>query len=77
MGLRLKTSEDNHGIGERQTQYRLNNTKFVMLNIIEKAYYTFQEAFDACPSDGTETTVEVLRNCTTDMANIIEENKNV
>ena len=38
LGLRLKTSEDNHGIGERQTQYRLNNTKFVMLNIIEKAY---------------------------------------
>ena len=43
----------------------------------EKEYYTFQEAFDACPSDGTETTVEVLRNCTTDMANIIEENKNI
>jgi len=38
LGLRLKTSEDNHAIGERQTQYRLNNTKFVMLNIIEKAY---------------------------------------
>ena len=38
LGLRLKTSEDNHGIGERQTQYWLNNTDFVMLNEIEKAY---------------------------------------
>ena len=42
LGLRLKIewkkTEDNHGTGERQTQYWLNNTDFVMLNKIEKAY---------------------------------------
>lgn len=38
LGLKLKIVKDSHRVGERQTQYRLNNTDFVMLNDKEKAY---------------------------------------
>ena len=39
LGLRLKIEwKKTQDRGERQTQYWLNNTDFVMLNKIEKAY---------------------------------------